>query len=334
MKEEEKNMKKFKIMNFITLIGLMLVLMMGCGSTKSKTEVTTAPIIAQEETQKPEEQVVDNSEITITDMEDRAVTLDQVPQKIAVLLASDVEILYELGAQDSIIAVGEYCNYPAEALEKEVVSTGEQLNIEQIISLAPQVVVIGSMGQTTEQVEQLQNAGIEVVVTNSNNIADTYTAIELLGTISGKEKEATDLIQSMKNEFETISKKVEEKSDKTVYFEVSPLEYGLWTAGKDTFMQELSDIIGVKNAFSDVSGWSEVSEEQVLERNPDYIITSTMYDGEGDQPVDEILGRKNWEKINAVKNKKVYNGDSDMMTRPGPRLVDAAKALYEFIYGE
>ena len=90
----------------------------------------------------------------------------------------------------------------------------------------------------------------------------------------------------------------------------------------------------VKNIFSDSSGWVEISEEQVLDRNPDYIVTSTMGYQNGLSPVDEILNRKNWQGISAVKNKKIFNGDSDMMTRPGPRLVDAAEQLYEFIYGE
>lgn len=64
-----------------------------------------------------------------------------------------------------------------------------------------------------------------------------------------------------------------------MYFEVSPLEWGLWTAGKNTFMDELATLCGVTNAFADVDGWAEISEEQVLDRNPDFIVTNTMYYG-------------------------------------------------------
>ena len=123
-------------------------------------------------------------------------------------------------------------------------------------------------------------------------------------------------------------------ASKTVYFEVSPLEYGLWTAGKGTFMDELAQMIGLKNAFEDVEGWAAISEEQVLERDPDYIVTISMYYGEGPTPVEEIMGREGWQELKAVKNEAVFNADSNEVSRPGPRLVDAAQALYDFVYGE
>ena len=121
---------------------------------------------------------------------------------------------------------------------------------------------------------------------------------------------------------------------KTVYFEVSPLQYGLWTAGKGTFMDELATICGLKNAFDDVDDWASISEEQVIARDPDYIVTITMYYGEGPMPVDEILGREGWQDMKAVKNGQVFNAsDSNALSRPGPRLKDAAVELYNFIYG-
>ena len=344
-------MKQIKKMKLTLLVVVMFLLMVGCSSTKkneAELETTNTPEVTaiEESTNEagatPEQTTAttltpaptQGGSISIVDMKDRTVTFDQVPSKMVVLLASDVEILYEIGAQDSIVAVGEYCNYPEEALEKKVVATGDKMNVEQVIALDPDVVVMGIMGQTKEQTEQLENAGIKVVVTASESIAGTYEAIEVLGQLAGKETEATNLIQEMKDAFAAIKEKAVAKSEKTVYFEVSPLEYGLWTAGSGTFMQELAEIVDLKNAFEDISGWAEVSEEQVIERDPDYIVTSAMYDGQGVSPVDEILGRNNWGELTAVKNEKVFNGNSDMMTRPGPRLVDAANALYEFVYGE
>ena len=73
----------------------------------------------------------------------------------------------------------------------------------------------------------------------------------------------------MQSAFADIAAK-SENTGKTVYFEVSPLQWGLWTAGKGTFMDELATMCGLTNAFADVEGWAEISEEQVLERNPDY----------------------------------------------------------------
>ena len=90
---------------------------------------------------------------------------------------------------------------------------------------------------------------------------------------------AKQVIKTMKKGFADLKDKAAASKEKrkTVYFEVSPLEYGLWAAGNHTFMNEIAEILGLKNCFDDVEGWTEISEEQVLERNPDYIVTITMY---------------------------------------------------------
>ena len=91
---------------------------------------------------------------------------------------------------------------------------------------------------------------------------------------------------------------------------------------------------GLTNVFSDVDGWAQVSEEQVLERNPDYIVTITMYYGEGPTPVEEIKSRKGWEDLTAIQQNTILNADSNEISRPGPRLMDAIQTLYTFVYGE
>ena len=87
--------------------------------------------------------------------------------------------------------------------------------------------------------------------------------------------------------------------------------------------------------FADVDDWASISEEQVIARDPDYIVTITMYYGEGPTPVEEILGREGWQDMKAVKDGQVFNAsDSNALSRPGPRLKDAAVELYDFICGE
>lgn len=270
--------------------------------------------------------------VTVTDMKGREITLDAPAARIVALSPSDCEILYALRAEDTLVGRGQYCDYPEAVLEIPAVNSGAETNLEQILALNPQVVVMTAMAQTTEQVEALEKAGVKVVVSDAQDIAGTYEAIALLGKLVGKEAEADALITQMKDAFAAIAEKAE-NTGKTVYFEVSPLEYGLWTAGKNTFMDELATICGLENAFADVEGWQGVSQEQVLARDPDYIVTISMYFGEGPTPVEEILGRKGWEGLKAVKNQQVFNADSNAMSRPAPRLVDAAQALFDFVYG-
>lgn len=268
----------------------------------------------------------------LTDMAGREVVLDAPLTRAIALNPADCEILYALGAQDVLVGRGEYCNYPEDVLSLPSVNSGAQTNIEQILALEPEVIIMSKMAQTVEQVEALEKAGVRVVISDAQSLEGVYEAIALLGELTGREEAAEALAQEMRSGFDAIRQQAQ-TIEKTVYFEVSPLEWGLWTSGKDTFLDELAQIVGLTNAFSDVTGWAEISQEQVLERDPDYIVTTAAYYGEGELPVDEIASREGWQDLRAVKNGAIYNADADMTSRPGPRLLDAAQALADFVHG-
>ncbi len=275
----------------------------------------------------------ESTAVTVTDMAGREIALDAPATKVVALTASDCEILAALGAEDTLVGRGEYCDYPESVLEVPAVQSGADTNLEQIIALEPQVVVMAKMAQTEEQVAALEKAGIRVVVSDAQDIEGVYTAIRLIGALVGRNDEAEAMVADMQSTFADIAAK-SENTGKTVYFEVSPLQWGLWTAGKGTFMDELATMCGLTNAFADVEGWAEISEEQVLERDPDYIVTISMYYGEGPTPVEEIKSRAGWDALKAVQNDAIFNADSNEVSRPGPRLKDAAEALYTFVTGE
>lgn len=279
-------------------------------------------------------QQAEEAPVTVTDMKGREITLEEPAERVVALTASDCEILYAIGAGDTLVGRGTYCDYPAEVLEVPEVASGADTNIEEIIALDPDVLLMSDMAQTEEQIAQLEAAGIKVVVSEATDIEGVYTSIELIGALMGMEENAASVIADMKATFDELSEMASGDGSQTVYFEVSPLEYGLWTAGANTFMDEVASMLGVTNCFADVDGWGEISEEQVLERDPDYIVTITMYFGEGPTPVEEILSRKGWENVTAVKNQAILNLQNDELSRPTPRLADGARMLYEFIYGE
>lgn len=293
----------------IVLVLSVLLLTAACGATEPKKET-----------------------FSVTDFRGVQVTLNQAPQKIISLLPSNTEIIFALGAGDKLIAVSEYCNYPEDANKKEKLPTGEKLNIESLISLKPDLVILGKMDIVDDQIKQIEDSGIKVVVTDANDIEGTYKVIELIGKIIGRDNDAKNLVSSMKKGFDDIKKEVQGKTGKTVYVEVSPLEYGLWSCGKDTFVQELIELVGSSNIFADTTSWTAVSEEQVIERNPDVIFTTASPLTGINDPTGEILGRQNWANINAIKNNQVYMLDADILSRPGPRLVEAAKAILTAIY--
>lgn len=318
-------MKKqyLRVLSVLLIFMMVLTLTMGCASAKTKKEQDNADTINSS----------NKGQITVTDMTGVEVHLDAAPEKVVAITASDCEILYAVGAGKTLVGRGEYCDYPEEALTIETVNSGTDTNIEQILSLEPDLVLMNEMDQSKEQINALRDAGLAVAVSNAADLEGVYESITMIGALTAHNEEAEEIVNSMKTSFEKIQSDVpKDAGEKTVYFEVSPLQYGLWTAGSDTFMNELAEMLGVKNAFADVSGWAEISEEQVLERNPDYIVTITMYYGEGATPVEEIMARNGWSELNAVKNKTVFNADSNEISRPGPRLKDAAERLFEFFY--
>lgn len=271
--------------------------------------------------------------VTITDMKGREITLEEPADRIVALTASDCEILYAIGAGDALVGRGTYCDYPAEVLDVAEVASGADTNIEQIIALEPDVLLMSDMAQTEEQVAQLEAAGIRVVISEAIDIEGVYTAIEMIGALMGKEDNAAAVVENMKTTFRNVQEAATGDGSKTVYFEVSPLQWGLYTAGKNTFMDEIAAMLGLTNCFADVDGWGAISEEQVLERSPDYIVTITMYFGEGPTPEEEILSRTGWENVTAVQNKAILNLQNNELSRPAPRLADGAQMLFDFVYG-
>lgn len=329
-------MKHTKITALLLAFAMLLALLAGCGSQEPVATADTQPAAAPAATQaatQPETEAA--AGVTVTDMVGREVTLEEPATRVVALTPSDCEILYAIGAGDTLVGRGEYCDYPAQVLEIPSVASGADTNIEQILALQPQVLLMSTMAQTEEQIAQLEAAGVKVVVSDAKDIAGTYTAIQLIGQLMGKEAEAAAVVEQMQTTFAEIESQVTGSEKKTIYFEISPLQYGLWAAGQHTFMDEIATMLGLENCFhQDVEGFAQVSEEQVLERNPDYILTTTMYYGEGPEPVEEIQGRAGWENVSAVSNGGIFNMPNNELTRPAPRLAQGAQMLFDLIYGQ
>ena len=314
-----------------TILSLLLCALLALGVLSACAPAAAEPVATTEPTAEATvEATVASAGVTITDMTGREITLSEPATRVVALSAADCEVLYAVGAGDLLVGRGEFCDYPADVLEIPAVQSGAETNLEQVIALKPQVLLMSSMAQTEEQVAQLEAAGIAVVVSDAQNIDGVYVSIAMIGALTGHDAEAAEVVESMKTTFDALTARAGELAGKSVYFEVSPLQYGLWTAGKGTFMDEIATMLGLKNVFADLTGWAEISEEQVLAANPDLIVTVTMYFGEGPKPVDEILARAGWQNVTAVQNGDILNLPNNELSRPGPRLASGAQALFDF----
>lgn len=258
-----------------------------------------------------------------------------IPSKksIVVLGPADCEIVCALGAEDIICGVGEYCDYPDTLRTLPVLVSNYVLNTEMLLNLKPDLIIADALVQNPDMVKQMESFGFNVLVTSASDFSEVYEVIKQIGKAIDKEKEAEKLAFDMQSKIQSVNSKVSVSGEKSIYYEVSPLEYGLWTAGRNTFMNEIGEYLKLQNIFNDIEGWSAVSQESVIERNPDYIITIADYGKTYEESVNEIKNRAGWGNINAVKGNKVFYTSSNSISRPGPRLADAVINLYEQIYG-
>lgn len=270
----------------------------------------------------------------LTDMMGREVKLSGPAGRIVVLMPSDCEILYAIGAGDKVVGRGTYCNYPEDVLSVTEVNSGGELNLEQVLALNPDLVVMTKMAHSPEAVSKLEESGVAVLVTDAQTIEDTYACITLLGAAAGKEAEAAKVVEDMKARLSAVAQQAGD-TGLTVYIETTPLEYGwgLYSAGPGNFMDEIASLCGLKNIFGDVDqAWPVVDPEAVIAADPDLILTIDSNGmGEGMEADKVILSREAWQGMKAVKDGRVFVVSNDMFSRPGPRLADAAEALLNLL---
>jgi iron complex transport system substrate-binding protein len=323
---EEKQLKKLYALLFsILLIGGLLA---GCNNTTDNGKKEANKIEQTEKVSFP---------VTIDDGNGQKVIINEKPEKIVSLLPSNTEISYALGLGKEIVGVSDFDNYPKDVLKKEKVG-GQQINVEKIISLSPQLVLANSTIKK-EGLQQLKDAGITVLVVNdAENFKQVYRSIEMIGKATGESQKAENLIADLKKKLIAIqekAKKIKTADQKKVFVEVVP-EPEIYTAGKNTFIDEILNIIHAENAAKDLNGWAMVNDEAVVKMNPDIILTTFGFYVK--DPVGKVLSTKGWQEISAVKNKQVIDVNSDRVTRPGPRLLegveDIAKAVYPDIFAK
>lgn len=320
---KKKWMKSLRMV--LLALALALLGLAGCSTEEPKEEKGGASGTV--------ETVKDQFPITFKDESGQKVTIKEKPQKIVSVLPSTTETLFALGLDKEIAGVSDFDNYPKQAAEKQKVGS-QDINLEAVLSLAPDVAFISEYHAKShaDMVKQMQDAGIAIVVnkTSQNSFSDTYKSIEMIAKATGTEKQAAAIIDQMKNKVEAIKEKAKEvKEKKLVWTETSP-QPDIYTAGKHTFVDEMLTIIGAENLAASQDGWVKMNEEEVVKLNPDVIITTYGYYVPDDKK--QVLSRQGWQEVQAVKDKQVYDVNSDLVSRPGPRLADGLEALAKAVY--
>jgi len=266
--------------------------------------------------------------LTITDDFGRNVTIKAIPERIISLSPANTEILFAIGAGDRVVGVTEYCNYPAEAEEREKIGGVSTVSIEKVVALEPDL-VLGDELNGKETFARLEELNITVVGINPVNISEILDDILLVGRITGEEENATALVANMTQRMEEIKNKTRDVKRPTVAHVT--WHDPIWVAGSGTVQDEVIEIAGGENAFSDIKDWGTVSLEEFIDRNPDVIIVSVGHGVVGMQSYEYIVSEERLKVVDAVKNERVYTINADVISRAGPRIVDATETVYESI---
>ncbi len=319
-------------------LGLTIVLMLvvGCAQatpTAAPPTATTLPPTPTPTALPPAPTATEVPTITVVDDAGRTVKITGVPGRIISLAPSNTEILFALGLGDKVVGVTDFCDYPEEALEIEKVGFVE-INLEKIVELEPDLVLyIGGTAQL-EKAQTMEDLGLTVLVLAATEIEGIFADIELVGQATGTEDEAAHLVSELRAQMEEVLSGVAQaERQPLVFYELDATDPTRpWTAGPGSFIDALIGMAGGVNlgAIAEME-WAQFSTEEIIAQDPEIII---LGDANYGVTVESVEERPGWGVITAVKEGAIYPIDDNLVSRPGPRIVDGLEALARIIHPE
>lgn len=272
--------------------------------------------------------------ITLTDGLNREVSLQKPAERIVSLAPSNTEIIFAVGAGSHVVGRDSFSDYPKEASEIEDVGGGYgEFDLEKIVSLTPDLVLASSLNPE-ELISKLEGLDVTVYyLANPDNINGMYQNLMTVAQLTGHISETEVLINALKErEKHVIEKTTEIKNKPLVFYEIDGTDPAApWTSGKGTFIDQLIDLAGGRNLGSVMeSEWAQISLEEIIAQDPDIILIGDAV--WGGVTVDAVKSRPGWDSLSAIKNNRTYEFDDNIVSRPGPRLIEGLEALAKFLH--
>jgi len=265
----------------------------------------------------------------------REVRFSHPPERIISLDPSITEMLFALGLSKEVVGVTEYCDYPEEAKCKSKVGGYLNPNIEVVALLEPDLVVTTLKTDTPKLIKRLENFRIKVFVLDPERIEDIFENIYLLGRLTYREEKAKQLVGALKERLYEVERRVGGIYRPGVFLGIGAEP--LISVGPGSFANDLIEKAGGRNVASHSNTrYKRYGIEEVLLADPEVIIICSMV------PNDPCIAQKRWwnrwKDISAVRNGRIYVVEANLITRPGPRLIDGlvkiAKAIHPEVFLE
>lgn len=240
--------------------------------------------------------------------------------KIVSLAPSNTEILYALGAEDEVVATTSLCDFPEGAVEKPSIGGWTNPKISRIHEFDPDL-VLASDDLQDDAVDKIQSEGYPVFQVKPHSLEDVYESIIEIGREVERKEEALELVEEMKKNLD----KIELPGSPRIYCEEwmdPPMVSGNWIPD---LIREIGGDYFIEGGRS-----REFPEENIIEFDPEFILMNVCGAGENLDP-GVIMNRDGWEDTSAVENGNVSVVDDSLLNRPGPRLVEAAKEIFQIV---
>ena len=265
---------------------------------------------------------------TIADFQGRGVTLERPPERIVSIGASNTEFLFALGAGERVVGVDEFSDEPAQAKTKQRIG-GVKVSLETVAALRPDLIVTTKFTDGT--VERLAAIAPALLVVDPQGIADVGRTALLLGR--AVDADGSALAARIDAKLAAVRAKTARAPKPRVLHEVDASDpTKLFTVGPGSFIADVIEIAGGTNVAAGTSSpYPQLSLEEIVRSDPEVIVL-----GDADYGVspDQVAARPGWSALSAVKAHRVFGIAGSLVSRPGPRLGDAAEAYARLVHPE
>ncbi len=246
----------------------------------------------------------------------------QVKPSIIALSPHIVEMLYDIGAGEQIIATTAFADYPEQARDIPVIGNYLRLQIEKVITLKPDIIIAWKSGNPSVDLDRLKQLGFNIVYSQPNTFEDVAKEMREFGEITGHKIQANEKASQFLSALDVIKKKYQHKTKVIAFYEL--WSRPLTTVAKGSWPQQFLNVCGVDNPFKQVvTPYPQVNIEKVLQ-TPIQLIIQPLSSNQTDK---QGFNWQDWLAIPAVKNKKIIQPDADAMHRMTARSIRELKNL-------
>jgi iron complex transport system substrate-binding protein len=268
---------------------------------------------------------------TLTDAVGRRITVPDSPKRIVSLAPDITETLFALGLSEEIVGVTQFSDFPPVAAMKPKVGSYVDLNIEAIIDLNPDLILGTGAGTSPVLVKRLGRMGFSVFVVYPKDLHGVLAAIEQIADVVGREGKGRAIVEDMRRRIDRVSHGVAGRERRRVFLQIG--RDPIYTVSQGSFAHHLITLAGGDNIANNAPvPYPSYSLEEIILQAPEVIIVTSMYTG-GNQE-GWIEEWRKWEVLPAVKEKRLYTIDSDIIDRPSPRIVDGLEEIARMIHPE